>query len=101
MTREEIVKALFEMDPNHDPESEAFKAQLVMLSALDQETMDVRKLAHFTGVQIGLVNKFAYNLRKAGTWKGRKTCANWFDEDGGIAFNLDTMVATGLLERAA
>lgn len=101
MTREKIVKSLFAMDPKSDPESEAFKAQLVMLSALDQKTLDVRKLAKFTGISIGLVNKFAHNLRKSGTWRGRKIYANWFEENGGIAFNLDTCVAIGWMERAA
>lgn len=101
MTKEEIVKAIRKMDSGLKPDDEAFKAQLVMLSALDQETLDVRKLAKFTGVPLGLVNKFAHNLRKAGTWQGRKIHANWFGESGGIEFNLDVCVAIGWMERTA
>lgn len=101
MTREQIVKELFKMEPNSDPESEVFKAQLVMLSALSQETLDVRKLAKFTKVPIGLVNKFAKNLRKGRIWRGRKIYANWFEEDGVIDFNLDTCVAVGWIEKKA
>jgi hypothetical protein len=101
MTREEIVKTILKMDPGLTPDDEAFKAQLVMLAALDQETLDVRKLAKFTGVSVGLVNKFAHNLRKNGVWKGRKIYADWFGENGGIEFNLDTCVAIGWMERSA
>ena len=101
MTREQIVKELFKMDQDVDPESEAFKAQLVMLAALSEETMDVKRLAKFTKIDISLVAKFAHNLRKNGIWNGRKVCADWAGEDGGISFDLDTCVAIGLMNRVA
>jgi hypothetical protein len=100
-SREELVKHILKSDPNENPESESFRAQLVMLMSASHGTMDVKKLAKLTGVPHSLVWKFAHNLRKNGVWHGRKICANWLDkENGGTAFMLDVCVATGLMARA-
>ena len=103
MTREDLVQEILKNDPNEDQDSEAFKAQLVLLASAVLGTFNQTKLRDFTKVEGSLIAKFAHNLRKSGVWKGRNTiCANWCDEEeGGVAFMLDTLVATGMMQRAA
>lgn len=101
MTREEIEAAISGGDPSLSRDDEIFKAQCVMFASAIHHRFDVKWLAKFTGINQSLVSKFAHNLRKGGVWRGRKIYANWADEkDGGISFALDSMVATGLMERA-
>jgi hypothetical protein len=102
MTLDEIKTELRRMDPEgFDEKEESTQAQIVMIAALEVG-QNIRKLHEFTGVPSPSISKFAHNLRKNGIWKNGKTRADWLDEkDGGTAFILDTLVATGMMRRAA
>lgn len=98
MTLEEIKDELRKMDPDFDPDSDTGRAQIVLISALEVGP-NQRKIAKFTGLSLPIVAKFAHNLKKNGVWKNGKVYADWFEENGGISFNLDTCVALGWLDR--
>lgn len=102
MTLDEIKAELRRMDPEgFDEKEESTQAQIIMLAALHIGTSHT-KLHQFTGIPRVRIAKFAHNLRKSGVWRGHqgKTYADWFGKDGGIAFNLDTLVATGMMARS-
>lgn len=101
MTLSQMKAELIKMNGSFDIKDEGDQAQLVMLAAL-QIGQNRRKLHQFTGISASIIAKFAHNLRKSGVWKNGKVYADWFDEEeGGLAFALDTNVALGLIERAA
>ena len=101
MTREEIEKAILDGDAGMTRDDEVFKAQCVMMASAVHGRFGVKWLANFTGLPQSLVSKFSHNLRKSGVWKGRRIHANWADEeDGGISFALDSMIAVGMMQRA-
>jgi len=87
------------LDPRLSPEDESFKAAAVLLAGLEIG-LNISKLSKALGYDRSLVCKFAYNLRKSRVWRGRKTYANWNDEEsGGVAFWMDVCVAQGLMEK--
>ncbi len=101
MTIDEVKAELKKMDPAFDEGDENCQAAIVLLSSLEVGT-SIRKLREFTGLPSGLISKFSYNLRKSGVWRDSKVYADWADEEsGGVSFTLDTLVATGMMQRSA
>lgn len=86
-------------DAPFNPEDEGDQAALVLLSSLEVGTK-VRDLARFTGVPFKRVSTFVSRLKSNGIFKGDKIYADWFDENGGISFTLDVLVATGMMARS-
>jgi len=58
-------------------------------------------VAEFTGLPLPDVQRYGTNLRAAGIWGADgKVHANWADETyGATAFNMDSLVAMGIIER--
>lgn len=99
MTLKAIKKGIKELDPEITPENPIYNAQLVMLSALEVGA-NADKVAKFTKLPRKEVRKLAKVLTKNKIWVKGKSRGDWFDdENGGVSFLLDSMVATGLLER--
>lgn len=101
MTHEELRAAILKAEPGIDQESEVFHAQMVLLASAI-EGPNVQRLTKLSGAPRRLVAKFGHNLRKNGVWRGKKVYANWADEkEGGVAFQLDVLVAMGLMAKHA
>lgn len=99
MKLEEIKRMVSGLDAKLQPEEEAFKAAVVLLSALEVGA-DAEKLHRFTGYPLPFIRRLEERLRENGVWRGEKTCAAWDREDGGvIAFWLDVLVALGHARR--
>ena len=93
-------KVLKELDPNLSSDSEAFKAGLILLAALDVGT-SVGAIRGATELPLTTVRLACRNLRSSGVFKGGKIYCEWDDEkSGGIAFWMDVAVANGLIQRA-
>ena len=96
------IKAMVrELDPKLEEDSDGYKALIVLLSSVVCGP-NVTKLHRFTRYPYDLLNKFAYRLRLNGIWKGDKIYADWLDpEEGGVALILDSLVATGMMNKSA
>jgi hypothetical protein len=100
MSLKRIKAEVRRMDPKLDPESSAFRAAVVLLSALYVGANE-RNVAEFTGYDRKEIRRWARNLRAAGVWCRGHTASEWdHPEHGGIAFWMDTAVAEGLLKRS-
>lgn len=95
----EIKEVVHKMDPALSEQDEAYKAMVVLLASAVCGP-NVIKLRKFTGYPQDMLSKFAIRLRRNGIWKGDKVYADWLDpEEGSAALILDSMVATGLMQR--
>lgn len=97
-TLDRIKKEVIRLDKTIDPNSEAFKTAVILLSSAVVGP-NVKKIAKFSKLPRPLISEKAKNLRKGGVWVKDKLAVEWFDENGGIAFWADCLVADGLLER--
>ena len=79
-------------------ENETFKRDVIMLSSAVVGPI-IRELIAFTGYDRAFVQETGRRCRDAGIWKRGKVDAEWFGENGGIAFCCDSLVVAGLLER--
>lgn len=80
-------------------EDEGYDLAVVMLSSIHQGP-SVKRIAKFLDWKRSRVSVCGVQLRETGIWHGRKVAgADWPEEGGGIAFNLDVAVAMGYLER--
>lgn len=98
----EIHKTLAKSAPNVEKDDEAFRAGVVLLSALDVGQRP-RALSEFTGYTVEEIQRYSANLRANNVWnRGRVYHSGWDDEEsGGMAFWMDVAIALGYLERAS
>jgi|ERR1044072_3907863 hypothetical protein len=102
ITRDELVAAIRNLDPNVVEGTQTFKTALFMLAALYLGHEDLDKLAEFTGVGRDYIEPRAKRLRAQGVWiEGNRTACSWWEEDGAFAFWMDVNVAEGLMGRVA
>lgn len=99
MTLDQVKLAMLDMTGSLDMDNEGDQAAILLLSATQVGT-SVAALTEFTKLPRAKVQQFVGRLRKNGVFKGGKISADWFGENGGIAFHCDVLVATGMLERA-
>lgn len=100
MRLKEIEVAVQKMDPGLQPDDEAYKATVVLLSSLEVGP-HIQRLKKFTGYPRELLMKFSHFLRKNGVWRGGRVYADWFDEkEGAAALIMDSLVAQGMMERS-
>lgn len=105
MSVEEVREAVVGLDPNLEPDSGAFRIATAMLAAVVLGSHDVNRIAAFTGVPRKEVGEAFGRLRAQRVFRGTPNdpqfAVGWFDEeDGGIAFWCDVLVAQGLLAKA-
>ena len=99
MKLEEIEKMVKKIDPKIETTDEGYKPAVVLLSAVFIGA-DAKKVAAFTKLPLKLIQKFEKNLRESKVWVGNKTFCDWEnEEDGGIAFWCDVLVAQGMIKR--
>lgn len=95
---------------------EAIKKEVMKIHGVDEEDQNVQtgvillasaivgpnitKIMKFTGYSRAEVSKRAKNCRKNKIWVKDKVSCDWLDENGGIAFICDCMVADGILQRS-
>ena len=103
MSLEKIKAAVAAVDPQMDPEDDAYKASVILLASIsDGIGPSADKIAELTGHPRSYVRTIASRLRKSGIWQGGKVHCNWFDaEEGWVAFMCDVNVALGMLNRVA
>jgi hypothetical protein len=70
----------------------------VLLLASSHTGPSAEKLRLFSGKPRSVVREAARRFRVVGIWKGHID-ADWFGEDGGLSFILDTQVVAGLVKR--
>lgn len=76
------------------------ESALVLLSAAVVGA-NIDRVHKFTSIPRERVREYAGRLRESGIWAGGHLHVDWQDEEnGGIAFLMDTLVADGLLARA-
>ena len=82
-------------------DNKTLPAGIVMSAALEV-SQDIDVLYRFLGYNIPKfrIAYYKQKLTKSGVWENDETHAEWMDEYGWMAFMLDCMVATGILERA-
>lgn len=81
-----------------DPNSGSDYAALLAASAI--VGCGVEELCGYTGFSLDFVLPVRERMRTAGIWRDDGTVeCSWMDEeDGGMAFSLDTLVGRGLME---
>lgn len=100
LSREMIEKEVVRMTGEKDTSSDIVLAGKVLLAAT-QTGARVCKIAAFLGVRPGKISEMCLRLRISKVFlPDGRIRAQWFEEDGGIAFNCDVMVACGLMVRA-
>lgn len=93
-----IKQEVRRMDKDLTETESAFRTAVIMLAALSVG-QNINKLAAFTKLPKEFVRERAAALRANGIWQNGKTNAEWFEENGGIAFWMDVACAEGLLQR--
>lgn len=95
-----LKKEVNRLDPKLSSKDETFKTALVLLAGL-KVTADAKKIADFTKLPLAFVKAKEKNLRRNKVWVGTKTNCEWFQENGGIAFWMDVLVADGMANRVS
>jgi len=97
-TLKDFEKEVQHLDPNTTPEEPAFKTGVLLLSALHVGA-NINRLTKFTGYPKDFVRDRVKRCRENGIFVGGEVVCGWFDENGGIAFWMDVLVADGLLAK--
>jgi len=99
LTLKNFEEEVMKLDPKTGPDDPVFSTAVFMLAAL-QVGANADRVAKFCGYRRDYVRERARRLREAKVWVGGKTNCEWFEENGGIAFWCDVLVAEGLLDRS-
>lgn len=95
-----IRRIINELDPKLPEADPTYKAALVLLASIHIGP-NARRIASFTHLPREECEEIGRRLRKGGIWRGSKIYGEWDDpKGGGIAFLLDAMVGSGMLNRA-
>ena len=99
MEREEAIEIVEETLEVTDHSVEEFMAGMALIGSVIVGP-NIKKISKWAKLPRKIVAKFSRNLRDNEVWVGGKVYCDWTDEEaGGIAFIMDCMVATGLLEK--
>lgn len=95
----EIIEQITQLDSKLEPDDPNYAAAAFLLASLKVGPVQY-KIAHLLGMPTRQVSLFAHQARRNGIWKGGQIHAEWFSENGGIAFWCDVLVLTGMMSRA-
>jgi hypothetical protein len=100
VTLTQIQDEVNRMDPSLKGKGGHFRSAVLLLSALAVGT-SLDDLVGFTGYRRSFVEPRVKRLQQSGVFtRDGQIAAQWFDENGGIAFWMDVCVAEGLMQRA-
>jgi hypothetical protein len=98
---EEAKKLLIADGYKEEEDPEYLEAALILFGSAIVGPNIVR-VAKWAEMPRKKVAEYSKRLRKSGIWDGHKLSVDWLDEEeGGMAFLLDVMVALGMIERSA
>lgn len=99
-TAEQFRAESARMQNDSDTYSEAVMVGAMMLAALRDTPRSCHKLARSIGADVARLQPYYDNLRRNGIFTTRMVRCQWFDEnEGGIAFVADVLVAMGTMNR--